>query len=86
MGSPLFGIDVSENEDSTVSVFQGEIYADRDTGQMKINAGDKMAFYKTGYPRRTGIASVDQWEQWNRRRDLEFSVVLIGPSHSISSR
>jgi hypothetical protein len=77
-GQSLFGIDVSENENSTLSVFQGEIYVDRDTGQMKINAGDKMAFYKKEYPRLTRIAPIDQWEQWNRRRDQEFGLSSSG--------
>jgi hypothetical protein len=76
-GQSVFGIDVSENEDSTASVFQGLIYADLGTGQMKINAGDKMAFFKNaGYPQLAGITLMDQWEQWNKRRDQEFGAVL----------
>lgn len=77
-GQSVFGIDVSEDEDSTVSVFQGEIYAEQDTGQTKINANDKMAFYKTEYPRLARIDPLDQWEQWNRRKDQEFGLSSSG--------
>jgi hypothetical protein len=80
-GQSAFGIDISANEDSTVSVFQGEVYADRGTGQIKINAGDTMAFYRnTEYPQLARITSVDQWEQWNRRRDLEFGLPSLIPA------
>jgi hypothetical protein len=72
-GQSVFGIDVSESEDSVASVFQGVIYADRGSGQMKINAGDRMVFYKYAeYPKLAGVALMDHWEQWNNRRDLEF--------------
>ena len=66
-GYSAFCIDVSENEDSSTSVFQGEIYADRGTTQVRINAGNKMVFYKNvEYPQLAGMASMDPWEQWNR--------------------
>ena len=78
-GQSVFGIDISENEDSTVSVFQGEIYADSGTGQTKINFGDKMSFSKyTEYPRLNRIDPLDQWEQWNRRRDQELGLSSSG--------
>jgi hypothetical protein len=78
-GRSVVGIDVFENEDSLASVFQGEVYADSGTGQMKINTGDKMAFTKNGeYPQLARIAAIDQWEQWNRRRDQEFGLSSSG--------
>ena len=78
-GQSVFGIDVSENEDSTVSVFQGEIYADSSSGQIKINSGEEMSFSKyREYPRFTRIGPLDQWEQWNRRRDQEFTLSSSG--------
>lgn len=70
----VFRIDVSENEDSAVSVFQGELYADSGTGQMKIGAGERMVLKKNAqYPVLTKLAQADQWEQWNKQRDREFS-------------
>jgi hypothetical protein len=78
-GQSLFGIDVFENEDSAASVFQGAIYTDRGAGQLKINTGDKMVLYnKTEYPQLARIAPMDQWEQWNRRRDREFDLSSSG--------
>ena len=75
----VFGIDVSENDDSTVSVFRGEIYADSNTGQMKINSGDKMSFSKyREYPQLNRIDPPDQWELWNRQRDREFGLSSPG--------
>lgn len=80
-GRSVFGIDVSENEDSTLSVFQGEVYVDRDTGDTRINAGDKAVFYKnTEYPRLTRIDPLDQWELWNRRKDQEFAAASSRPA------
>ena len=78
-GQSVFGIDVSENENSIASVFRGEIYAYSGTEQMKINTGDKVVFSKyTEYPRLTRIDPLDQWEQWNRRRDQEFGLSSSG--------
>jgi hypothetical protein len=78
-GQSVFGINVSENEDSVASVFQGEIYADRGAGQIKINAGNKAIFYKnTEYPQLTRIAPMDQWEQWNKGKDQEFGLSSLG--------
>ena len=45
---------------------------------MKINTGDKMVFSQyTKHPLLARIDPLDQWEQWNRRREQEF-----GPSPS----
>lgn len=70
----VFRIDVAENEDSTASVFQGELYADRGTGQMKINAGERMVLKKDAqHPVLAKLLPADEWEQWNKQRDREFT-------------
>ncbi|HOE17551.1 MAG TPA: FecR domain-containing protein [Syntrophorhabdaceae bacterium] len=73
-GNSIFRIDIAENEDSTVSVFQGELYADRGTGQMRIGAGERMTLKKDAqYPVLAKLLPADEWEQWNKARDREFS-------------
>jgi hypothetical protein len=70
----VFRIDVAENEDSTASVFQGELYADRGTGQMKIGAGERMVLKKDAqHPVLAKLLPADEWEQWNKQRDREFT-------------
>lgn len=72
--SSIFRIDVAENEDSTVSVFQGELYADLGTGQMRIGAGEKIVLKKNAqYPVLAKLSAADEWEQWNKQRDRELS-------------
>ncbi len=70
----VFRIDVAENEDSTASVFQGELYADRGTGQMRIGAGERMVLKRDAqYPVLAKLLPTDEWEQWNKQRDREFA-------------
>ncbi|OPY71721.1 MAG: FecR protein [Syntrophorhabdus sp. PtaU1.Bin058] len=70
----VFRIDVQENEDPIASVFQGELYADVGKGQMKISAGERIVLSKNAqYPVLTKLISADEWEQWNKQRDREFS-------------
>lgn len=70
----VFRIDVPENEDSIASVFQGELYADIGKGQMKISTGERIVLSKNAqYPVLTKLAAADEWEQWNKQRDREFS-------------
>jgi len=69
-----FRIDVAENEDTAASVLQGELYADRGTGQMRIGAGERMALKKDAqYPVLAKLLQADEWEQWNKQRDREFA-------------
>ncbi len=70
----VFRIDVAENEDSAASVFQGGLYIDRGTGQMRIGAGERIAMGKNSqYPVLAKLAAADEWEQWNKQRDRELS-------------
>ncbi len=70
----VFRIDVAENEDSAASVFQGELYTDRGTGQMRIGSGERMVLKKDAqYPVLAKLLQADEWEQWNKQRDREFS-------------
>jgi hypothetical protein len=75
----VFRIDVSENEDSIASVFQGELYADLGKGQMKINTGERIVLGKNAqYPVLAKLVAADEWEQWNKQRDREFSTPESG--------
>ncbi|MDD5245176.1 MAG: FecR domain-containing protein [Syntrophorhabdaceae bacterium] len=75
----VFRIDVPENEDSIASVFQGELYADLGKGQMKISAGERIVLGKNAqYPVLAKLVAADEWEQWNKQRDREFSTPESG--------
>jgi len=83
-GRSIVRIDTSEEEDYTAaSVFQGTVYAYGNTGQTKINPGNRIIFYKDdSYPRFVAIPPPDRWEQWNRLRDRELGLASSAPSRS----
>jgi hypothetical protein len=72
-GKALFKMDVTDSGDSQLSVLKGEVYLDRQAGQMRVAAGERIILKKDAVtPVLAKVGPADQWEQWNRQRDGDF--------------
>jgi hypothetical protein len=64
-----FGIDVSEEGDTDISVYRGSVYAEGEEGKTQIEAGKMLSLREKGYAEISPLGPPDPWEKWNRERD-----------------
>ena len=64
-----FGVDVSENGYTDISVYRGSIYAEGEDGKTQIEAGKTLSLKEKGYAEISPLGPSDPWERWNRERD-----------------
>ena len=67
-----FRVDVDAKKDTHISVLTGELFAVQPQGKMKVIAGTRLIMKKAGTrPLYTKPSPADEWERWNRARDIE---------------
>ena len=65
----LYGVDVTRDGNTEISVYQGSINAETRGGSTWIGAGKKL-FLREGYDAELApLGPPDEWERWNRQRD-----------------
>ena len=75
-----FRVDVNDNGETEASVFNGQIRADFDEGQVTIRAGERFLVRNGGWSEVRRLRASDEWERWNVSRDNAFAEVQQGPS------
>ena len=71
----VFALDVSDQGNTALSVFEGSVFVERPDGNLSIGAGRRAAFGGHGRDHQFfALAPLDQWEAWNRDRDREWSL------------
>jgi hypothetical protein len=64
-----FGVDVSEDGYTDISVYRGSVYAEGEDGKTQIEAGKTLSLKEKGYAEISPLGPSDSWEEWNRERD-----------------
>jgi hypothetical protein len=70
-GSSRFGMDVSEEGYTDVSVFRGEVYVEGASGNTKVMDGDMLSVGEETFAELAPLGPPDEWERWNRDLDSE---------------
>ncbi|NWG03245.1 MAG: FecR domain-containing protein [Syntrophaceae bacterium] len=70
----LYGVDVTRERDTEISVYQGSVNAETGEGSTWVGAGKKL-FLREGYDAELApLGPPDEWERWNRQRDRSLVV------------
>ncbi len=65
----IFRIDIMDDRQTDISVYQGYVYAESRDGRVRIEQ-DRTLVLKEGYPAELGpMGPPDEWERWNRSRN-----------------
>lgn len=77
----IYRIEVDRSGYTTASALVGNLYVDREAGQMTVRAGERLCLAQGAqYPQLSAVAPEDEWGRWNRQRDQEIYTVAQGPS------
>ncbi len=78
----VYRVEVVPNGATSASALAGNVYADQQSGEMQIRAGERLYLAQGAqYPQLSGIGPEDEWGRWNRARDQEIYAVAQGPSN-----
>lgn len=65
----IFRIDILDDRDTDISVYQGSIHAESRDGRIMVDQ-DRTLALREGFPAELGpIGPPDEWERWNRNRN-----------------
>ncbi len=65
----IFRIDIMDDRQTDISVYQGYVYAESRDGRVRIEQDQTLAL-REGYPAELGpMGPSDEWERWNRSRN-----------------
>ena len=71
----VFALDVSDQGQTALSVFEGSVVVEQPAGNLRVGAGRRVVLDgHGGNPQVSALASPDEWEGWNRDRDHQWSV------------
>lgn len=65
----LYGVDVTREGNTDISVFQGSVNVESREGSTWVNAGKILSLREGHYAELAPLGPPDEWENWNRQRD-----------------
>jgi hypothetical protein len=65
----LYGVDVTREGNTDISVFQGSVSVESREGSTWVNAGKTLSLREGNYAELAPLGPPDEWESWNRQRD-----------------
>ena len=69
----IFRIDILDDRDTDISVYQGSVFAENQDGRLRVDQNRTLAL-REGSPGELGpIGPPDGWEEWNRNRNQKYA-------------
>ena len=68
-----FRIDVNRSGQTTISVYRGLVYAESQSGKIRVEAGNALSVAERNYAELSPLGPADEWERWNNNRDRQLA-------------
>ena len=68
-----FRIETTQDGYTDISVYRGVVYAEDRDGRTSVNGGNTLSLREGTYAELSPLGPPDEWERWNRKRDLRFA-------------